>query len=126
MLNNEKISLYEKIESHLINKFKDDMISELKKNRNKGTILDMTDFNAIIAEMEYHKAKLFLAIRVKNEGAIREYIADTANYLFAIGNLFGLYDEEANNPETCFEINKEAELFIEIPINKKSLGQTLI
>jgi hypothetical protein len=114
------------LEYYFIEKFKDDMMSELLKNRSKGTILDLKDFNTIITELEYHKAKLFLAIRMKNKGAIREYIADTANYLLAIGNMFDLYDEDGNDPNTCFEINKDAELFVELPTYKKSTNQKLV
>lgn len=113
------------LEAYFIDKFKDNMIIELQKNRHKGTILKFKDFNAIMTELEYHKAKLLLAIRVKNKGAIREYIADTANYLLAIGNLFGIYDDD-DNPETCFEVNKNAELFVEIPCDEKSTDQKLV
>lgn len=109
----------------LIEKFKNDMIIELQKNSHKGSILDFKNFNEIITEMEYHKAKLFLAIRVKNKGAIREYLADTANFLLAIGNLFEVYDND-NNINECFEINKNVELFKKINISNQSKGQTLV
>lgn len=112
-------------ENILIERFKENMLLELKKNNHKGSILDFNDFNSIITELEYHKAKLFLAIRVKNKGAIREYLADTANYLLALGNLFNVYDDE-DIIDKCFEINKDVELFREIDVENKSLNQKLI
>lgn len=111
-------------ESILLEKFKNDMSSELEKNRHKDSILKLNDFNQIITELEYHKSKLFLAIRVKNKGAIREYLADTANYLLAIGNLYEVYDEETN-PDECFELNKNIEMFLKIKVNEQSKNQKL-
>lgn len=108
-------------EELLVEIFKQDMLLELKKNSYKGSILDFKDFNGIITEMEYHKAKLFLAIRVNNKGAIREYLADTANFLLALGNLFNVYEGE-NNEDECFEINKDVELFKKLLISKTSSG----
>lgn len=111
-------------EVHLIKTFADDMISELHKNYHKGSILKMENFEQIITELEYHKAKLFLAIRMKNKGAIREYLADTGNYLIAIGNLFDVFSNERNN-DNCFEINKDVEIFITRKTSEQSLNQRL-
>lgn len=101
------------------------MFSEMQKNCHKGSVLDMDDFNQIITELEYHKAKLFLAIRVKNKGAIKEYLADTANYLLAIGNLFDVYDEDSN-PDECYELNKNVELISKVNVNEQSKNQKLV
>ncbi|MFW5847445.1 MAG: hypothetical protein ACOCVF_00805 [bacterium] len=112
------------MEKKLVEVFKEDMLLELRKNRHKGSILNFQDFNAIITELEYHKAKLFLAIRVKNKGAIREYLADTANFLLAIGNTFDVYNEE-NTEDECFEINKDVELFRKIKISESTTGEII-
>lgn len=111
-------------EELLVEIFKQDMLLELNKNSYKGSILDFKDFNEIITEMEYHKAKLFLAIRVNNKGAIREYLADTANFLLAIGNLFNVYEGE-NSKDECFEINRDVELFKKIIVSDSSIGQKI-
>jgi len=109
-------------EEILVELFKNDMLSELKKNHHKGSILNFCDFNQIITELEYHKAKLFLAIRMKNKGAIKEYLADVANYLLAIGNLFEVYNEETNLDE-CYELNKDVDLFKKVYVNEQSKNQ---
>lgn len=114
-----------KKEEILLEKFKNDMLSELQKNNHKGSILNFKDFNQIITELEYHKAKLFLAIRMKNKGAIKEYLADTANYLLAIGNLFDIYDEEINIDE-CYELNKDVDLFKKVNVTEQSKNQKII
>lgn len=111
-------------EERLVEIFKDDMLSELTKNSYKGSILDFKDFNGIITELEYHKAKLFLAIRVKNKGAIREYLADTANFLLAIGNLFEVYQTDKDDSES-FEINRDVELFKIVKTSASSTGQII-
>lgn len=111
-------------EERLVEIFKDDMLSELGKNSHKGSILDFKDFNGIITELEYHKAKLFLAIRVKNKGAIREYLADTANFLLAIGNLFEVYQTNKDDSES-FEINRDVELFKIVKTSESSTGQII-
>lgn len=111
-------------EERLVQIFKEDMLSELNKNSHKGSILDFKDFNGIITELEYHKAKLFLAIRVKNKGAIREYLADTANFLLAIGNLFEVYEIEKDSSKS-FEINREVELFKIVETSNPSIGQII-
>lgn len=102
--------------------FKQDMLCELNKNSHKGSILDFKDLNGIVTELEYHKAKLFLAIRVGNKGAIREYLADSANYLLALGNLFDVYSEDRNEEE-CFQINKEVDLFVKKHNSQSSRGE---
>jgi hypothetical protein len=100
--------LREKIEC-----FKKSMLKELKNNNHKGSILDYLDFDAIITDIEYHKAKLMVAMRLGNKQAAKEYIADTANFLFALGNLGGLYDDDFidTQEDQSFEINKDTEVF---------------
>lgn len=112
-------------EISIIQTFADDMISELRKNSHKGSIIDFKNFEQVITELEYHKSKLFIAIRMKNKGAIREYLADIGNYLITIGNIFDVYSDERNENE-CFEINKEVEIFITKKVDEQSHNQKLI
>ncbi len=79
----------------MINKIKNfaiQMEMELDNNRTKGCIFEWDGTREKISELEYHKAKLLLAMKVRDEKAIKEYIADCANILLAIGNEYGLYD----------------------------------
>lgn len=112
-------------ESELLETFKKDMQSELNKNSHKGSILNFKDFNAIITEFEYHKAKLFLAIRTDNKGAIREYLADCGNYLVTIGNYCKVYDKEYDE-NFAYELNKEVELIKKVDIKNQSRDQKII
>ncbi len=95
--------------------FKQRMLLELKNNSHKKCILDFSDYESIITEIEYHKAKLLIAIRVGNKHAAKEYIADVANFLFALGNSNGLYDDDF---EDIFETNSfeiiKSDVFIEV------------
>lgn len=90
-----------------IGRFADQMTTELIKNRHKGTILEWDDFDSMIAEMEYHKAKMFMAIRSNHKTALKEYIADVANFLFALGNLYKLYEKDDLQFDICHELNKD-------------------
>lgn len=102
--------------------FKQAMLNELNANSDKGNLEEFKDFNKIIAEMEYHKAKMLLAVRMKNKQALKEYIADTANYLFMLGNLFGIYewDFEDKKSGESFEINKDVEVLIKTTTPSKN------
>lgn len=98
-----------------IEAFKQAMIRELTDNApNKGDIENFRDFNGIITELEYHKAKMMVAIRCKEKQAIKEYIADTANFLFQLGNLYQLYEPEFKDKAKgeSFEINKNTDIFV--------------
>lgn len=98
-----------------IEKFKNWMIRELEVNeKNKGFITDFINFEKIITELEYHKAKLLIAIRCDNKHAVKEYIADTANFLFCLGNLGGVYDDDFIDisPNESIEIIKDHSIFI--------------
>lgn len=90
-----------------IDRFALQMKTELIKNRHKGTILEYDDFDSIIAEMEYHKSKMFMAIRSSHTSALKEYIADVANFLFALGNCYGLYEVDDEQLGICHELNKD-------------------
>ena len=74
-ISEEYISIEEK-ERLIIDRFSSQMLIELQHNRHKGSILHWDDFDNIVTEFEYHKAKIFLAIRCGNSLALKEYIAD--------------------------------------------------
>lgn len=125
-MDNNKNNRINNKEETLVEIFKNDMLLELNKNSHKGSILDFDNFDSMITELEYHKAKLLLAIRVGNKGAIREYLADSANFLLAIGNLFDVYnDDMINDPEYCFEINKDVNIFNKIKVGDSTLNQKI-
>lgn len=106
-------------------RFVKQMQIELEHNQHKGSIFEWKDFDTMIAELEYHKSKMLLAIRSNNKGAVKEYLADCANILLAIGNLGGLYDEDTIDNQKCFETMPQ--LFKEVSIddintNVKNIG----
>ena len=108
-----------------IDRFSEQMKIELKNNSHKPPIVEFQDFNKIIVELEYHKSKIFMAIRDENRNAIKEYIADTANMLFALGNSFGLYDEETEQSDFAHELNK-GNLIKRVDVKNQSKNQKLI
>lgn len=110
----------------VLERFKQTMLLELANNSHKGSILDFKDFNAIITELEYHKAKLFIAIRIKDKKAIQEYIADTANNLVALGNLFDLYSEDIVDDGKVCELNIEAGVIKHVEKDNIKTNQKLI
>lgn len=112
-------------EDIVVRRFAAQMLIELDHNKHKGSVLDWTNFDNMITELEYHKAKMFMAIRSNNPGALKEYIADTANILLAVGNKFGLYAEDTVDTDRCFELNKE-NLIIEMPVKEGSKNQKLV
>lgn len=112
-------------EKEIVEKFAEDMLNELEKNSHKGSILEFNNFSEIITELEYHKSKLFLAIRMNNKGAIREYLADIGNFLICIGNLFDVYSDDSFK-DKCYEINKNVDLFVELNKEEQSKNQKLI
>lgn len=112
-------------EEQIINRFTEQMLIEIKHNSHKGSILNLIDFNEIVKEIKYHKSKIFMAIRAKNNLALKEYIADTANNLLALGNLFGLYDNPCNDQGKAYEMNK-TELIKEIDVKNSAINQSLI
>lgn len=83
-------------EDEMIGWFTVYMLNELRKNQHKGSILDFKDFDKIITEFEYCKAKFFIAVRAKNKEGMIEYLADMGNYLVALANSFNLFDKVYN------------------------------
>ena len=72
--------------------FARDMQRELRHNLHKGDWETWKNPIEIIAELEYHKAKLIMAIREKNREAAREYLADCGTILMFYGNAYGLFE----------------------------------
>jgi len=79
----------------MINKiinFAEAMQNELDANSHKGDWQEWSDIEAMIAELEWHKAKLLFALKENDKDKCKEYIADCANILLFIGNVGGLYN----------------------------------
>ena len=72
--------------------FAQDMQTQLRDNAPKGDWEKWQGLNDKLIELEYHKAKLLIALRGKNKSLIREYLADCGNILMFIGNEIGLYE----------------------------------
>lgn len=77
---------------HIAEAFKQQMIKENTDNAHKGDILDWDNVDEMLSELEWHKAKLLIAMRDKNPDTVKEHLADCANYLLAIGNAWKLYE----------------------------------
>lgn len=101
------------------------MLHEMHNNVHKIGF-DKLSYDELISELEYHKAKMMLAIRVDNRQAVKEYIADSANFLLAIGDALDIYsDDFIDIPDgNSFEINRKIDTFIEG--SGHSLNQTKI
>ena len=108
-----------------VRRFAEEMERQLQSNSRKGSIFDFKDFNGIITEFEYHKAKAIIAIRMTNFEAAKEYIADSANFLLALGNLLELYDKDLEANDYCWKLNKNTEIFVEKDINNQSNNQKI-
>jgi hypothetical protein len=59
---------------------------ELSNNSSKGDWKEFKEINNILLELEWHKAKLFMALKDNDKNKIREYIADCANNLMFLSN----------------------------------------
>jgi hypothetical protein len=108
-----------------IQRFADQMVIELEHNAHKGSVLDWHDFDNIMTELEYHKAKIFVAIRCKNWSALKEYIADTANHLLTVGNHFGLYEANTIDTGMVHELQRESIIVIK-PVKDQQINQQLV
>lgn len=81
-----------------IERFAEQMEIELSKNMDKtGDISNWKGVGDKLTDLEYHKAKLYFAIKENNNFPIKEYIADCANILFSIGDELELYEEDSIN-----------------------------
>lgn len=86
-------------------RFANAMQNELDKNSHKGSIFNWNvDIYHKIADFEYHKSKMLLALRTGDKDAFKEYIADCGNILMAIGDSVGIYDTDIVNSETSSEL----------------------
>lgn len=107
-----------------IRRFADQMQIEMDNNSHKSNMMEWHDFEEMITELEYHKAKMFMALRAKNYNAMKEYIADCANLLLAIGNMHNLYQSESVNNGVCHELNR-LDMISEILVSNCSKNQSL-
>ena len=75
--------------------FKECMAREIKLNEvHKPEFLTCgLSVHEIIGELEYHKAKALVAARCNNKIALREYLADVANYLLLLGDYYEVFDK---------------------------------
>jgi hypothetical protein len=109
------MKLHDKLEA-----FSNEMQNQLDINtRLKGG--DWESFNNvghIMNEFEYHKAKLWLAIKEDNLDAIKEYSADCANYLVFLCNSYNLLENKEPND---FVIEMYEGIF-----NKKSIKDATV
>lgn len=96
---------------------------EQVNNEYKGAI---TDWDASVEEkmfdFDYHMAKLHIAMKEEKKGAIREFIADCANILLAIGDSYGVYDKMPGNNEKCYSLKEPA--LTKGPIKSKEPEET--
>lgn len=75
----------------LVDVFAQEMKNELQSNMHKGDWREWNDTTKMFQELEYHEDKLSKAIQSGNREAIKEHLADCANFLLMIGNAYGLY-----------------------------------
>lgn len=80
--------------SETIENFSHEIKRQIELNSDKGNLLEWNDIGHILYELDYHKAKLLIAIKQNNPYAIKEYIADCASILLALGNCYGIYNEK--------------------------------
>lgn len=73
-------------------KFAEQMQIELNNNSHKGNWEEFTDADNILAELNYHYDKLYMAYKCNDKADIKECIADSANILMFLGNSFKLYE----------------------------------
>jgi hypothetical protein len=59
---------------------------ELESNSYKGDWREFRNINNILLELEWHKAKLLIALKDNDSSKIKEYIADCANNLLFLSN----------------------------------------
>lgn len=62
------------------------MQSELDNNSHKGNWKEFKDVNKILLELEWHKSKLYVALKTGDKNDIKELIADCANTLMFLAN----------------------------------------
>ena len=106
-----------------IEKFALQMQIELDNNEHKGTIFDWKGITDKIADLEYHKAKMLLAIRTGQKNSIKEYIADCANILLSIGNELNLYIDYPVHTGIVSELKKD--IFNYVPLEDQKQGKLL-
>ncbi len=106
-----------------IRRFADQMQIEIDNNRHKtGSIWNWRGMYEKVADLEYHKGKMLIAMKYGNKLALKEYLADCANILMSIGDECGLYEEESVN-DGDMTIMSNAELFSRMPVDDKHIAK---
>lgn len=110
----------------LIDRFAKQMKIELAHNAHKGSIVDFTNFDEIVTQLEYHKAKFFVALRLGEKDAAKEYLADCGNILAALGNSLHLFDKEPENDGSTYELNRNVSIIKKVNVNDQSSGNQIV
>lgn len=96
-------------------KFAERMQIELNHNQlKKGSIFMWKGIEHKVGELDYHKAKLMMALKQGDRAAVKEYIADCANILMAIGDEYGLYDGNVIDDGMVCELKDDLFRFTEV------------
>ena len=77
-----------------IQRFAEQMQIELDTNAHKGNFMEWTGIDEKLQELEWHKAKLIIALKMGHKQAVKELLADCANIFLSIGIEGNLYKEE--------------------------------
>lgn len=108
-----------------IQRFAEQMQIEIDNNSHKtGGIQNWKGLQHKIADFEYHKAKMIIAMRCQDPDAIKEYIADCANILMSIGDEYGLYDFPMVKSESKTVIGDQ--VFNKVPITDLTITKSFI
>lgn len=78
-----------------IMRFAERMQKELNANAHKGDWNTWRNIMEILNDLEYHKAKLMIALKKDDSHEeVKELIADCANILMFLGNAGNLYEQD--------------------------------
>lgn len=104
--------------------FANQMQRQLDSNPNKENVwkTNVLTLESYLVDLEYHKAKMMLAIKEKNMGALKEYLADCGNILMFIGHKFDLFSEEDNKP---IAYQMKSDIFIEVKIDEQNIKKLI-
>lgn len=77
------------------------MKQELLENAHKGDWSQFICIKDILYELEYHKAKLYMAYKVLDVDSMKEYAVDCANCMMFMVNAIGML-KRLEKPKECF------------------------
>lgn len=113
-------------DTDLIERFAEQMKIELKHNAKKGMLIEFTNFEEIMTQLEYHKSKFMIAVRLGEMGAAKEYLADCGNFLAALGNSLRLFDEMPVDDGMAYELLKESPIIKKVKFDEQSEGNKIV